>query len=683
MSWMLFLLLLACGGRDETATLEPSYEMPVAREKLRADTKLFYLASIDNRTLYYDPVSELYLRGKLIPEKMQKKYLVPPIFEEPISYLTYLPTTINGYTYIGQLDQWTRLYTNKKGLFREELTVISFQASRTNYEMKEEERAFIYPVLDESSPWGYYFTDFNHIYHLNENLTKLTHFSEMSYSNSLILAKKWQEFIYIPQSLIDQSPDIGDIFKKMKTRAYRYYTPNLDLLNIPLPLRVIIAFSSSLYPQKEYLAYTNALDKIFQYYEESLQGKGSSFIQQDLTKIFPIIFKYLTNEDTRRLYIKSLQNDELSRSSITQLWAFQSLLEVGVPMPNDLEVDSYNDVKKVEEQTPIIHFLARHGYVSALEMMLMYNPDYDISVKDSNGFSVSQRAIIEGNHLFLKKLLELAPNIDVHEVTPDHKTWIDLAYELPLYNFYANDDQDVEYEYAQTRSYILTGLALRFGIHNNIPLITNFVYDPQKPRSMASLQALYKKDHPDFQFILPHEISPGHAKLFENEVPKDMELKPYIMFASELHIYPSFVHDNYARLVKFFVNGANVDYHQMDTNGNNVLAYVVQTDRRDLFDFFIDKGVFPYNINNKGQNLMHLTFKKKWDSWEDNRATIYFDALANLGLDVNLLDKEGNTPYSYFMSSKCEPPPDIVEKFHQLGADPLKGKYTDTNMLCY
>ncbi|MGL5721022.1 MAG: hypothetical protein ACRCY4_01270 [Brevinema sp.] len=709
---ILVLLLGACGNKtsmkDKASRniLIPNreglavYKTVAYLSDISDQSELFYLTSLEDahtdfRSLYYHPSSKIFLQGKMYAtQKSASPYKVRTSRPER-AYISLQPVTISNYTYVGIIDTLTRLYTNQKGAFLQKFEIFKLHSMRTYQGMYEPEYATIYPMLDEANPEVYDLIDNNSIYRLNQDFNTLVYYAGLDSVKLAAYTKpdlphNEEDEIYswpIPEELTNNKPELANLIQKMdrKIPPYTNISLNRDIpSDIPYTLKILLSASPSIYDDKEFASYTNALDQALSYYAERYELDPYSFIQTDTYKLFPIIFRYLTNYDAREIYTLSLTNSDYWENYALEMPDFQWLLKAGVPMPNDLMVPSYNYKKSRTDIVPIIHYFARRGYITPIYLILEHNPNYNISIRDNEGLSISQAAVSRGNLLLLKNLMKDLPSINPHEVTASNETWVDLAYKLPLYNVHFPED-NVDTEHEETRSYILTNLAPKYKITNNIPLTTNFIYNAKKPRSMASLQAQYKQKNPKFQFVLPHEIRQEHHFLFEKDVPTNLDLEQFIILDDDSYsFYPKYVHETYARLVQFLVDGAGVEYQTIDSNGNNVLGYVVQTDRKDLFDFFIAKGVSPRQINNKGENLLHIAcHSSSTDGWRvafgDSHPTVYLDDLVKLGLDLNLLDKDGNTPYSRYMSSGCyiTAEGELSQKFRRLGADPSKGKYAD------
>ncbi|GGG41582.1 hypothetical protein GCM10011414_08860 [Croceivirga lutea] len=86
-----------------------------------------------------------------------------------------------------------------------------------------------------------------------------------------------------------------------------------------------------------------------------------------------------------------------------------------------------------------------------------------------------------------------------------------------------------------------------------------------------------------------------------------------------------------------------VDYRLINKEGENALFSAARGTRRNqnglaVFTYLEGLGLSNQILNTKGQNLLHLLASR-------NKDVALFEHLINSGLDVNLADSEGNTPF--------------------------------------
>ena len=92
-----------------------------------------------------------------------------------------------------------------------------------------------------------------------------------------------------------------------------------------------------------------------------------------------------------------------------------------------------------------------------------------------------------------------------------------------------------------------------------------------------------------------------------------------------------------------------VNYKVVNKDGENALFMAARGTRRNqngiaVFSFLEELGLSNQIINAKGQNLLHLLANR-------NKDIALFKHLINAGLDVNLADNKGNTPFMLAVQS--------------------------------
>ncbi|CAM1372830.1 ankyrin repeat domain-containing protein [Tenacibaculum xiamenense] len=93
-------------------------------------------------------------------------------------------------------------------------------------------------------------------------------------------------------------------------------------------------------------------------------------------------------------------------------------------------------------------------------------------------------------------------------------------------------------------------------------------------------------------------------------------------------------------LIDYFVS-KGIDINSRDHDGNGIFNYVAKSGNKDFLDKLKTKGISIDKLNKKGENALFLATRgsrKGYNSLE------YLKYLESLGLEVNVVNKDGNTP---------------------------------------
>ncbi len=93
-------------------------------------------------------------------------------------------------------------------------------------------------------------------------------------------------------------------------------------------------------------------------------------------------------------------------------------------------------------------------------------------------------------------------------------------------------------------------------------------------------------------------------------------------------------------LIDYFVS-KGIALQSRDHDGNGIFNYVAKGGNKELLQKLKNKGISVDKLNKKGENALFLATRgsrKGYNSLE------YFKYLESLGLDVNITNKDGNTP---------------------------------------
>lgn len=98
----------------------------------------------------------------------------------------------------------------------------------------------------------------------------------------------------------------------------------------------------------------------------------------------------------------------------------------------------------------------------------------------------------------------------------------------------------------------------------------------------------------------------------------------------------------YKIVVKLLNEGADINYK--DIYKNDALFYAVVHCKKDIVKYLIQKGANLKILYKDNQNILHIAVKT---DCEDKGAFEIIELLVNQKIDINALDKYGNTPLSY------------------------------------
>lgn len=108
----------------------------------------------------------------------------------------------------------------------------------------------------------------------------------------------------------------------------------------------------------------------------------------------------------------------------------------------------------------------------------------------------------------------------------------------------------------------------------------------------------------------------------------------------------------------------NLDLHSVDDNGNGIFNYAAKKGNINVLKLLVEKGVDYKSLNNLGGNA--FLFAAQGTRGHSNSLEVY-KYLGELGLDPNIVTKQGNTPLHRIAYNVKEP--EIFDFFLKAGAD--------------
>ena len=747
MKYLLLLTLLfigACGNtskKDETSTVaivsddvqEQAIFTPISVPPLPKgiEKKIFFITNNSEfntenySALYYEPIYGTYYKSTLEKTNVSIEDLtLQKTDQAQLTYIFEKPVIEDKYVYAGQLSDTQWVYTLSRSVYIKTLTAFT-PLYFSSYSGLQELDKKVFAVTNE---FGYLYGDMYQGYTLYVDKAQDWHFNYAE--NDDTTGKYIRETFtpYVPLEMMENYPELSNVMTLIKNREKPYNYPdsnNHTTNSIPTFLELLLnempsydktdqelhlkAIAQAVEPFKEVI-----LANFFALYSKTKESAIPTFlslfpkerVQELILEDAPEYFmrtdtlsddmegitaslsyipkEKMTDDLIEQLYADSLKNYDFWDCYAFEMPKFQALLKNDIPIPKDFTVVSYYDDEETGElktfPLPVLHFLSAQNFPEAAELLLQKVPDYDTSVTNHKGLTISQVAISKGRVAMLELFLKNIPTLNVHELTPDNKTWLDLANELPMYN-YRDHDHNVMDTYSDMRDKIINQLAPEHKIKQNITLNT---LNTSTPLSLANLQLEHMKTNKKFEAIYPYQIEERHRFLFEQDITSDLDLRQFIQLREiAFYRYPKEVYTIYSRLIQFLVEVAKVDFMTLDTNGDNILATVVQTPHKDLFDFFIKKGLDPHHKNLKNENLWFYVFRPDISSEWTTYATfpeLYAQPLIDLKVELNIINTDNATPYSEFMTGYY-----INTNWSEFmisnGADTNLGKTQETNSL--
>ena len=149
--------------------------------------------------------------------------------------------------------------------------------------------------------------------------------------------------------------------------------------------------------------------------------------------------------------------------------------------------------------------------------------------------------------------------------------------------------------------------------------------------------------------------------------------------------------DNYIDLIKYLVEEKKLDINAFDKNGNIIFIIAILKYNKipiNLLDYLLDKKIIDINaVDKNGKNILLNIFDYTFDDTFDENALIHmFTYFINKGANINIVDKNGNTPLFYAkekhlndtiisLLTPSQPQPQLTPQLEQIPSGGYLSKY--------